>query len=69
MTFNEGLIYLLIYNLAFVLPLILIVLAVTLGISPEMLNRFREEHKKKLRIAIGILLIAMGIFVIVLSYI
>ena len=68
-TFNEGLIYLLIYNLAFVLPLILIVLAVTFGISPEMLNRFREEHKRKLRIAIGIILIAMGIFVIVLSYI
>jgi cytochrome c biogenesis protein CcdA len=68
-TFNEGLIYLVIYNLAFVLPLILIVLAVTLGISPEMINRFREEHKRRLRIAIGILLIAMGIFVIVLSYI
>lgn len=69
LTFNEGLIYLVIYNLAFILPLILIVLAVTLGISPEMINRFREEHKKTLRAAIGILLIAMGIFVIVLSYI
>ena len=68
-TFNEGLIYLLIYNLAFVLPLILIVLAVTLGISPEMLNRFREEHKRSLRIAIGIILIAMGILVIAIGYI
>ncbi len=69
LTFNEGLIYLVIYNLAFILPLILIVLAVTLGISPEMINRFREEHKRKLRLAIGILLIAMGILVIAIGYI
>ena len=68
-TFNEGLIYLVIYNLAFILPLIIIVLAVTFGISPEMINRIREERKKTLRAATGILLIAMGIFVIALSYI
>ena len=68
-TFNEGLIYLVIYNLAFILPLIIIVLAVTFGISPEMINRIREEHKKTLRAATGILLIAMGILVIALSYI
>ncbi|MBR6497221.1 MAG: cytochrome c biogenesis protein CcdA, partial [Methanomicrobium sp.] len=68
-TFNEGLIYLVIYNLAFILPLIIIVLGVTFGISPETINRIREEHKKTLRAATGILLIAMGIIVIALSYI
>ena len=68
-TFNEGFIYLVIYNLAFILPLIIIVLGVTFGISPETINRIREEHKKTLRAATGILLIAMGILVIALSYI
>ena len=68
-TFNEGLIYLVIYNLAFILPLIIIVLGVTFGISPETINRIREEHKKTLRAATGILLIAMGILVIAIGYI
>ena len=65
LTFSEGLPYLLLYNFIFVLPLIVILLAVVLGIPPERVNTWRLENRRKLRIAIGIAMILVGVFILI----
>ena len=60
MTFMEGLPYLVLYNLIFVMPLILILLLVAYGISPERANTWRIKHRKSLRFIVGIAMIAIG---------
>lgn len=64
MTFYEGLPYLLVYNLMFVVPLIAIILAVAFGLSPEKVDSWRDSNKKLLKIGIGLILIAMGLYIL-----
>ena len=52
--------FLLIYNLIFVLPLIVILVAVIKGISIEGFETWRQKHKKWMRLALGLLLIGLG---------
>ena len=61
MTFEAGLPYLLLYNLIFVLPLIVILLVVTFGLSPEQVNSWRVENRRLLRLIIGIVMVAIGV--------
>lgn len=63
MTFSAGLPYLILYNIIFVLPLILVTLLVAYGISPEKADSWRNEHKRGLRLVIGIVLVALGVVV------
>jgi len=65
MTFYEGLPYLLLYNLMFVVPLVAIILAVGFGLSPEKVDNWRDSNKKLLKIGIGLILIAMGLYILV----
>src|SRR3989344_9002608 len=53
--------YLLIYNLIFVLPLLIILLAVSFGFSAEKAEKLRLEKRKWLRLVIGIAMIALGV--------
>ena len=64
MTLIQGLPYLLLYNFAFVLPLIIVVLIVGFGLSPERAEAWRKEHRRTLRLFIGIVMIALGIAII-----
>lgn len=64
MTFYEGLPYLLLYNLMFVVPLIAIILAVGFGLPPERVDNWRDSNKKLLKIGIGLILIAMGLYIL-----
>lgn len=65
LTLSEGIPYLLLYNFIFILPLILILLAVVIGIPPERVNAWRLENHRKLRFAIGVAMILVGVFIIV----
>lgn len=65
MTLSEGIPYLLLYNLIFILPLILILLVVVLGIPPERVHTWRLENRRMLRFAIGLAMILVGILIIV----
>ena len=65
LTFSEGIPYLLLYNFIFVLPLIAILLAVVLGIPPERVNTWRLENRRKLRVAIGVAMILVGVFILI----
>ncbi|MBN2734380.1 MAG: hypothetical protein JXQ82_05965 [Methanomicrobiaceae archaeon] len=69
MTVYEGILYLIIYNLMFVLPLAIIVSMVYLGLSPASLNEFRENQKRKFRIILGAVLLLIGFFILFLNLI
>ncbi len=60
MTVVSGLPWLVFYNLVYVLPLIVITLLVAYGISPERADQMRSENKRILRMAIGVILVALG---------
>jgi len=64
MTFYEGVPYLVLYNAFFVLPLLLITMAVYFGLSPAVVNEFRESHRRNLKLILGAILIFIGAFVI-----
>jgi cytochrome c biogenesis protein CcdA len=65
MTVMSGLPWLALYNLVYVLPLILITLLVAYGISPERADSMRAEYKRPLRMVIGIILVALGVAILV----
>lgn len=60
MTLTTGLPYLILYNLVYVLPLVLLTLIVAYGVSPERADRLRNEYKRPVRLVIGIILLALG---------
>jgi cytochrome c biogenesis protein CcdA len=64
LTLQAGLPYLLLYNFLFILPLIIILLVVSFGLSPEAVNSWRLENRRLLRIAIGLAMILIGAFML-----
>lgn len=63
-SFASGFFYLLVYNLIFVLPLIVITLIVYKGTSPEVLQRWTNSEKKWMKFAAGVILILIGIYLL-----
>jgi len=63
-TFMEGLPYLVLYNVVFILPLIVILLLAAYGLPPEQANTWRIQHRRKLRFVIGLAMIALGIIIL-----
>jgi cytochrome c biogenesis protein CcdA len=61
-TFAWG--YLFLYNLIFVLPLIVITLVVYKGMSPERLQRWTNGEKKWMRLAAGVVLVLLGLYLL-----
>jgi len=57
--------YLAYYNFIFVLPLILITLLFIFGIEAQKMQEYMEMHKKKARLAIGLVLLAIGVILLV----
>jgi len=62
-TLMEGLPYLILYNFIFVLPLILILLMVAYGVSPERANEWRVRHRRTLRFVVGLAMITLGVII------
>lgn len=56
--------YLLIYNFLFVLPLIIILFLAYWGTTAERLRQWKEDEKRWMRLAAGILLIGLGLFLV-----
>lgn len=63
MTFYAGLPYLILYNLVFVLPLILILVFVVFVLPPDRANEWRLKHRRLLRLLIGIVMVILGIII------
>ena len=60
MTMREGIPYLLLYNLIFILPLIVLLLIVYRGISPEKIEKWRVEKRKWMKLVMSLVMIALG---------
>ena len=60
-----GLIYLILYNIVVILPLLAILLLVFFGIPPEKVNTWRDEQKSMLRVMLGVVMIIMGIIILI----
>jgi len=59
--YNLAIPYLLLYNLIFVLPLIIILLAVYFGVSAEKAEKLRVEKRKWLRLIMGLVMLGLGL--------
>jgi cytochrome c biogenesis protein CcdA len=64
MTVMAGLPYLVLYNMIFVLPLVLVTLLVAYGLSPERAERWRTENKRAVRVVIGVILVILGLVIL-----
>ncbi|MAG47387.1 hypothetical protein CL617_02180 [archaeon] len=63
-----GLYYLLVYNFIFVLPLIVIVLLVYFGVKVQKIQEWKQDYRKWMRLAIGLILIILGVLLILIAY-
>ncbi len=57
---SSGLFYLMIYNLGIVLPVLLLGGIISLGMSPEQVDHFRQNHRVAIRLITGITLFALA---------
>jgi cytochrome c biogenesis protein CcdA len=64
MTLMAGLPLLLLYNLLFVMPLVIILLIVYFGLPPGRLETWRTEQRFMIRLAMGCIMIAIGMLVL-----
>jgi cytochrome c biogenesis protein CcdA len=56
--------WLIVYNIVFVLPLIVILIAFYKGMSADALENWRKKHRKLMRLSIGAMLIFLGIWML-----
>ena len=59
--------YLLIYNFIFILPLITILLLVYFGMNAKKIKNWKQNNKKWMRLATGIILIILGIILLLFA--
>jgi cytochrome c biogenesis protein CcdA len=59
----SGLPYLILYNIVFVMPLVLVLLLAAYGIPMEHANILKTKYRRVLRIIVGIAMIALGIII------
>lgn len=61
---TTNVLWLLLYNLIFVLPLALILISVVMGISTNKFERWRNKYKGAMRLLTGLTLLGLGIWMI-----
>ena len=57
-------VYLMVYNFIFVLPLIVLTLLIYRGMSPEVLRKWTQGERKWMKIGSGIVLVSLGIYIL-----
>ena len=62
------LVYLLVYNFIFVLPLIIILLLVYFGTKVQKIKKWKQDYRKWMRLVIGLVLVSLGILLILIAY-
>jgi len=63
-TFGRAFSLLILYNLIFIIPMIIITLAIYFGLPPEKLEEIRQKKLRILHLIAGLILIAMGAFIL-----
>lgn len=56
--------YLMIYNFVFVLPLLIILALAYFGVSAKRMKAWKQSNRKWMRLGIGVVLVALGLFII-----
>ncbi|MBI4176098.1 MAG: GAP family protein [Candidatus Aenigmarchaeota archaeon] len=64
MAFYSALLLLLLYNLIFILPLIIIIYIAYTGVGTKKMEGWRQEHRGLMRLLIGLSLVAVGIWAV-----
>jgi cytochrome c biogenesis protein CcdA len=64
MTFAAGLPLLILYNVAFVIPLLVTLAIVYFGIPPERLENWRNDRRLLIRLVMGLFMIGIGVIVL-----
>jgi cytochrome c biogenesis protein CcdA len=57
---TTSVVLLLLYNAVFVLPLVLLLIVIASGVKVSAIQRWKEESKGKMRLGVGLLVIALG---------
>jgi len=57
---SSGAVYLLLYNLGVVLPVLLLGMIIALGMSPDQVDKFRHDHRVAIRLVTGITLAGLA---------
>ena len=63
-TLAKALLYLIFYNLIFILPMAVIVLAIYFGLPPERAEQWRQQKIRSLHLIAGVILLALGIVIL-----
>lgn len=63
-TLMQGVLYLLLYNVIFVFPLILILFISYFSLSSETLNAWRKKNKRWMRLIMGVVMILLGVMML-----
>ncbi len=64
MTLTQGIPYLFVNNVIFVLPLIVILLGVYYGVSTKRLESWKDDERKWMRLAMGLVMIVLGVLML-----
>ncbi|NYT02647.1 MAG: cytochrome c biogenesis protein [Methanosarcinales archaeon] len=57
---SAALLYLMLYNLGIILPVLVLGGVMAMGMSPESIDRFRHDHRVSIRVATGLTLIVLA---------
>jgi cytochrome c biogenesis protein CcdA/glutaredoxin len=57
---SSGAVYLLLYNLGVVLPVLFLGMIISLGMSPDQVDRFRHDHRVAIRLVTGLTLAGLA---------
>ena len=60
LTLATGLSWLIVYNIVFVLPLVIVTLLFAFGISPDQAERWKTDNRRALRLLIGLIMTGLG---------
>ena len=63
--FTKAFAYLILYNLIFIIPMVLLTLAVYKGLSPEKAEEIRQKRLRVLHLITGVILVGMGAIILV----
>ena len=58
---------LIVYNIVFVLPLLVILLMVAAGVKLHVVKKWKQESRGLMRLAIGLLLVGLGWLLILIA--
>lgn len=62
--FFSALLFLLLYNIVFILPLIVIIYLAYKGVGYKKMEHWRREHKGRMRLMIGLMLLGISVWII-----